>query len=181
MLQIKSCQNQHPSRSSTLNRQKSKDIWKHWVSSESFIVGFLINLLQLNGTGKFYVWSFVAVNAYKVRPNSQAVQLTVPYDPRYARLVTKSVVMRRRQSYDIPAVCGGASGLNPIVLDITPNEGEVGWVSLGTHVMGTAIPNVLQPGALRCFGKIRATSEGAAGVWTAANEAVGSTRECRMM
>ncbi|GFY34252.1 uncharacterized protein TNCV_2505551 [Trichonephila clavipes] len=42
---------------------------------------------------------------------------------------------------------------NPVVHDTTPNGGVGRWVSLAAHVMGTAIPDVLQPGALRWFEK----------------------------
>ncbi|GFX54753.1 hypothetical protein TNCV_2556391 [Trichonephila clavipes] len=42
---------------------------------------------------------------------------------------------------------------NPVVLDTTLNGGDGGWVSLTAHVMDAAIPDVLQPVALRYFGK----------------------------
>ncbi|GFW13067.1 e3 ubiquitin-protein ligase RNF13 [Trichonephila clavipes] len=35
----------------------------------------------------------------------------------------------------------------------TPNRGVDGWVSRAVHVIGTAIPNVLQPGTFEWFEK----------------------------
>ncbi|GFW85516.1 uncharacterized protein TNCV_145611 [Trichonephila clavipes] len=40
-----------------------------------------------------------------------------------------------------------------LVLSTTPNEGVDGWASREAHVMGTAIPNVLQQGAFVWFEK----------------------------
>ncbi|GFS53933.1 uncharacterized protein TNCV_3761541 [Trichonephila clavipes] len=37
----------------------------------------------------------------------------------------------------------------------TPNRGADGWGSRAAHVMGAAIPNVLQPGAFVWFEKTR--------------------------
>ncbi|GFT01103.1 uncharacterized protein TNCV_4054921 [Trichonephila clavipes] len=56
----------------------------------------------------------------------------------------------------------------------TPNGGFDGWASRAAHVMGAAIPNVLQPGAFTWFEKTQ--GEGATCTWMAAVEAVGCTR-----
>ncbi|GFX04853.1 hypothetical protein TNCV_2248361 [Trichonephila clavipes] len=42
---------------------------------------------------------------------------------------------------------------SPIGCDTTLNRGIGGWVSLAAHVMGALISDILQPGALRWFGK----------------------------
>ncbi|GFV64208.1 hypothetical protein TNCV_1807061 [Trichonephila clavipes] len=73
---------------------------------------------------------------------------------------------------------------NLVVGDTTLNGDIDGWMSLAAHVMSATIPDVLQPGALRWFGKTQVTgrhSEDAVCVWTVSNEAVGSMRACHMM
>ncbi|GFY34935.1 hypothetical protein TNCV_155081 [Trichonephila clavipes] len=46
---------------------------------------------------------------------------------------------------------------NPVVRDTTPNGGVGGGVPLSTYIMGAEILDVLQPCALRWFGKTEGT------------------------
>ncbi|GFW76336.1 uncharacterized protein TNCV_1581151 [Trichonephila clavipes] len=59
----------------------------------------------------------------------------------------------------------------------TSNGGIDGWVSREAHLMGAAIPNVLQPGAFVWFEKTQGPPVKVYLCWMAANEAVGCTHE----
>ncbi|GFV27826.1 uncharacterized protein TNCV_984641 [Trichonephila clavipes] len=65
------------------------------------------------------------------------------------------IVTVRSQSCDILAVRPGSIPLQSSFLmrGTTPNGAVDGWVSRAAHVMVTAIPNALEPGAFVCSKK----------------------------
>ncbi|GFU18927.1 uncharacterized protein TNCV_1700381 [Trichonephila clavipes] len=71
----------------------------------------------------------------------------------------------------VPFRCSSVSSCGTI-----PYEGVDGWASRAAHVMGTVIPNVLQPGAFVWFEKTQGPNEDATCAWMVADEAIGCTR-----
>ncbi|GFW78031.1 uncharacterized protein TNCV_135011 [Trichonephila clavipes] len=66
-----------------------------------------------------------------------------------------------------------------LVRGTTPNGGVDGLASRAAHVMGVAIPNVLQPGAFVWFEKTQGPL--VKGAWMVADKAVDCTRAFLMM
>ncbi|GFY02801.1 hypothetical protein TNCV_3506811 [Trichonephila clavipes] len=77
------------------------------------------------------------------------------------------------EPHNIISAVGVVYDVNILVRFTTPNGGVDRWVSRAAHVMGTVIPNVLQPGTFVWFEKIGTPSEGATCTWMGADETVG--------
>ncbi|GFV51213.1 e3 ubiquitin-protein ligase RNF13 [Trichonephila clavipes] len=59
-----------------------------------------------------------------------------------------SLLLRLNLDSSLKTTWFHSTAVQILVRRTTPNEGVHGWVSRAAHVIGTAIPNVLQPGVI---------------------------------